>query len=166
VRGTPLDYNTWQQQGAEGWGYEDVLPYVKGALQTPQLLQISGIGPADLLKQHGIDVVHELKGVGENLMNHVQVGRKYTTSSPHTLNKKSGNVFSQALAGIQYYGTRTGPLTIGASLGGAYLSTRPDLEAPDLHVHFLPFMPDDAGWGLAKFSGFRLGMGADLVKAG
>jgi choline dehydrogenase len=69
-------------------------------------------------------------------------------------------------ASTQYYGTRTGPLTIGASLGGAYLDIRPDLEAPDLHLHFLPFMPDDAGWGLAKFSGFRLGMGADLVKAG
>jgi choline dehydrogenase len=91
-------------------------------------------------------------------MDHVQVGRKYTTSSPHTLNKKAGNLFTQALAGMQYYGTRSGPLTIGASLGGAYIKTRADVEAPDLHLHFLPFMPDEKGWGLAKFSGFRLGM--------
>ena len=65
-----------------------------GALQTPQLLQVSGIGPGDLLREHGIDVVHELEGVGENLMDHVQVGRKYTTKSRDTFNKRvGGNVF-------------------------------------------------------------------------
>jgi choline dehydrogenase len=130
-----------------------------GALQTPQLLQLSGIGPGELLRQHGIDVVQDLKGVGENLMDHLQAGRKYTTSSEWTLNKKAGNIFRQALTGIGYFaGKRNGPLTIGASLGAAYLKTRPDVEAPDLHLHFLPFMPSETGWGLAKFSGFRLGM--------
>lgn len=58
----------------------------------------------------------------------------------------------------RYLGSRNGPLTIGASLAGAYIRTRPDLEAPDVHLHFLPFMPGDKGWDLAKFSGFRLGM--------
>jgi choline dehydrogenase len=130
-----------------------------GALQTPQLLQLSGIGPADLLRSHGIDVVHELKGVGENLIDHVQVGRKYTTTSHDTLNVRVGNPFRQVLAGLNHYlGPRNGPLTIGASLAGAYLRTRPDVEAPDLHLHYLPFMPDDKGWDLADFSGFRLGM--------
>lgn len=130
-----------------------------GALQTPQLLQVSGVGPGALLQELGIPVVHDLPGVGENLMDHVQVGRKYKTSSPHTLNKKVGSLFSQILAGINYYlGPRNGPLTIGASLAGAYVYTRPDAEAPDLHLHFLPFMPGEKGWDLAKFSGFRLGM--------
>ncbi len=130
-----------------------------GALQTPQLLQLSGIGPADLLRRHGIDVVHELKGVGENLIDHVQVGRKYSTSSEHTLNKQVGSMFAQAKAGINYYlGPRNGPLTIGASLAGAYVKTRPDIQTPDLHLHFLPFMPGEKGWDLADFSGFRLGM--------
>jgi choline dehydrogenase len=130
-----------------------------GALQTPQLLQLSGIGPSELLKEHGIEVVHELKGVGENLIDHMQVGRKYKTSSKYTLNKQVGGIFSQIKAGINYYlGPRNGPLTIGASLAGAYVKTRPDVEAPDLHLHFLPFMPGDKGWDLAKFSGFRLGM--------
>jgi choline dehydrogenase len=130
-----------------------------GALQTPQLLQLSGIGPADLLKENGIEIVHELKGVGENLIDHMQVGRKYTTSSKYTLNKQVGTMFQQMLAGINYYlGPRNGPLTIGASLAGAYVKTRPDVEAPNLHLHFLPFMPGDKGWDLAKFSGFRLGM--------
>lgn len=130
-----------------------------GALQTPQLLQLSGVGPADLLKQHGIEVVHELNGVGENLIDHMQVGRKYSTSSEYTLNKKVGGIFSQIKAGMNFYlGKRNGPLTIGASLAGAYVKTRPDVEAPDLHLHFLPFMPGDKGWDLAYFSGFRLGM--------
>lgn len=82
-----------------------------GALQTPQLLQVSGVGPGALLQELGIPVVHDLPGVGENLMDHVQVGRKYKTSSPHTLNKKVGSLFSQILAGINYYlGPRNGPL--------------------------------------------------------
>lgn len=130
-----------------------------GAIQTPQLLQVSGIGPGALLQQYGIPVVHDLPGVGENLMDHVQVGRKYFTTSPHTFNKKVGNWFSQGLAGINYYmGPRNGPLTIGASLAGAFLRTREGLEAPDLQLHFLPFMPGEKGWDLSKDSGFRLGM--------
>ena len=130
-----------------------------GALQTPQLLQLSGVGPGDLLQKFGIPVVHELKGVGSNLADHVQVGRKYFTSSPYTFNKKVGGPISQVIDGINYYlGPRNGPLTIGASLAGAFLRTRPDAEAPDLQLHFLPFMPGEKGWDLAKESGFRLGM--------
>lgn len=130
-----------------------------GALQSPQLLQLSGIGPGDLLQSLGIPVVHELRGVGENLMDHVQVGRKYTTTSKDTFNARVGNAFEQMLAGINYYlGPRNGPLTIGASLAGAYVYTRSGLEAPDVHLHFLPFLPGEKGWDLAKESGFRLGM--------
>lgn len=137
-----------------------------GALQTPQLLQLSGIGPGPLLQEHGSPVVHELKGVGENLSDHVQVGRKYFTNSPYTFNKQVGNVFSQILAGLNFFlGPRNGPLTIGAALAGAFLRTRPGLEAPDLHLHFLPFMPGEKGWDLAKESGFRLGMYACLPKS-
>lgn len=130
-----------------------------GALQTPQLLQLSGIGPGELLQQLGIKMVHELKGVGQNLIDHVQVGRKYFTRSPYTFNKKVGGWFTQMLAGMNYYlGPRNGPLTIGASLAGAYLRTRPGLAAPDVQLHFLPFMPGPKGWDLGKESGFRLGM--------
>lgn len=130
-----------------------------GALQTPQLLQVSGIGPGDHLQQLGIDVVHALPGVGENLMDHVQVGRKYTTTSEYTLNSKVGNPLTQAITGAKFFlGGRKGPLAIGASLAGAYIKTDPTVEAPDLQLHFLPFMPDDQGWDLADFSGFRLGM--------
>lgn len=74
-----------------------------GALRTPQMLQLSGIGPADLLKRYGIEVVHELKGVGEHLMDHVQVGRKFSTNSKYTFNKMAGNIFTQGLNGLRYH---------------------------------------------------------------
>ncbi len=130
-----------------------------GGLQTPQLLQVSGVGPASLLRQHGIEVVHDLPGVGENLMDHVQAGRVFSTTSRDTLNVRVGSVFAQMLAGLDYFvGPRTGPLTIGASMAGAYLYTRQGLPAPDVHLHFIPFTPGEKGWDLGKGSGFRLGM--------
>ncbi|MGE3745264.1 MAG: GMC family oxidoreductase [Sphingomonadaceae bacterium] len=64
----------------------------------------------------------------------------------------------QFLGGLEYYlGPRRGPLTIGASLAGAYFRTRPELEFADMHLHFLPYAPGETGYDLAKTSGFRLG---------
>lgn len=130
-----------------------------GAIQTPQLLQLSGIGPAPLLRANGIEVVHELKGVGENLMDHVHVGRTFSTTSKDTINGLAGTPLAQAVQGLKYLlGQRNNPMSIGASLAGAYLHTRPGLDAPDVQLHFIPFLPGPKGWDLAKYSGFRLGM--------
>lgn len=128
-----------------------------GGLQTPQLLQVSGVGPADLLREHGIKVVQDLPGVGENLMDHVQTGRVFSTTSPDTLNVRVGSPFAQMLAGIDYYvGPRTGALTIGSSVVGAFFYTRPGLPAPDVQLFMLPFTPGEKGYDLGKGSGFRL----------
>jgi choline dehydrogenase len=130
-----------------------------GALMTPQLLQLSGIGPADLLRKYGIEVVLDLKRVGENLMNHPQVSRNYTTSSKYTFNREVGNIFSQAWAGIKYYlGAKNSPLKVGAAMAGAFLYTREGLIAPDIQLHFLPFMQGKKVWNLANFSRFHLSM--------
>ena len=130
-----------------------------GALQTPQLLQVSGIGPGHLLARYGITPVRELKGVGENLMDHVQVARIYETDSRDTLNAKVRTYLGQFLGGVEYYvGPRRGPLTIGASLAGAYFRSRPGLEFPDMHLHFLPYAPGEKGYDLSRKSGFRFGM--------
>lgn len=130
-----------------------------GALHTPQLLQVSGVGPGALLQKHGIDVVRDLPGVGENLMDHVQYGVKFRTDSPYTFNNAVGSIPKQGLQGIKHYLLpRNGPLNIGASLAGAFFRTRPELPEPDIQLHFLPFMPGEKGWDLADFSGFRLGM--------
>src|SRR5690606_37201092 len=107
----------------------------------------------------GIHVVHDLPGVGENLSDHVQTGRKYLTSSPYTFNRKVFGLLGYLAAGLNYYfGPRNGPLTIGASLAGAYLRTTPSVQAADVQLHFLPFMPAENGRELAEESGFRLGM--------
>ena len=130
-----------------------------GALMTPQLLELSGIGPADLLNKYGIEVVCDLKGVGENLMNHPQVSRKYTTSSKYTFNKQVGNIFTQAWAGINYYlGAKNSPLKVGAAMAGAFVYTKEGLIAPDIQLHHLPFMQGKKVWNLANFSGFHLSM--------
>jgi choline dehydrogenase len=89
----------------------------------------------------------------------VQVGRKYTTRSKYTFNMQVGTAISKAVEALNYYlGPRNGPLTIGAALCGAFVYTQPGGQTPDLHLHFLPFMPGEKGWDLADFSGFRLGM--------
>ena len=130
-----------------------------GALQSPQLLQVSGIGPGHLLARYGITPVRELKGVGENLMDHVQVARIYETDSRDTLNAKVRTYLGQFLGGVEYYvGPRRGPLTIGASLAGAYFRSRPGLEFPDMHLHFLPYAPGEKGYDLSRKSGFRFAM--------
>jgi choline dehydrogenase len=128
-----------------------------GALRSPQLLQLSGIGPAELLQRHGIPVIHALPGVGENLMDHLQAGRAYRTTSPFTINAMMGSRRSMLGAGLSYVLRRRGPLTVGAALAGGFAMTRPGLEAPDVQVAFAPFLVDPASaGGLAKGSGFLL----------
>lgn len=128
-----------------------------GALQTPQLLQLSGVGPGDLLQRYGIPVVRELRGVGANLMDHLQVGRAYTTASPFTINTMMSSPLSILQAGASYILKRKGPLTVGAAVAGAFASTQSGLEAPDVQIAFSPFLPDPGGLAkLAEGSGFLL----------
>lgn len=130
-----------------------------GALQTPQLLQLSGVGPAGLLQKHSIPVVENSEGVGQNLMDHVHVGRTYRTASKYTVNSRIGHPVSRIVEGVRYaLGRRNNPLSIGASLAGAYLYTSADVDTPDVQLHFIPFLPGPKGWDLADYSGFRLGM--------
>ncbi|KLN52811.1 GMC family oxidoreductase [Variovorax paradoxus] len=130
-----------------------------GTLHTPHLLQTSGIGPGPLLQAHGVPVIHDLRGVGDNLIDHVQTGRTFVTNSPHTFNRKVANPLSQLMAGLNYYiGARDGALTSGPSSAIAYVRSRDDRNEADLLIHFLPFLPDDTGWGLNKRSGFRIAM--------
>lgn len=128
-----------------------------GALQTPQLLQLSGVGPGDLLQRYGIPIVHELRGVGANLMDHLQAGRAYSTTSPFTINALMSSPLSMLKAGANYFLKRQGPLTVGAALAGGFASTQPGLDAPDIQIGFSPFLPDPGGLAkLADGSGFLL----------
>jgi choline dehydrogenase len=125
-----------------------------GAFNSPQLLQLSGVGPADLLRQHGIDVVLDAPGVGQNLQDHLQVRVVMRCSQRITLNDIVNHPVRKILMGMRYAAFRTGPLTIAAGTSGAFFKTNSRLATPDVQAHFLPFSTDKMGEKLHAFSGF------------
>ncbi len=124
-----------------------------GAIGSPQILQLSGIGPGTVLKAAGVDVVHELPGVGENLQDHFQARFVFDCALPGSLNDVWHSRMKQLRAGLEYAFSRTGVLTIGAGVVGVFARSRPELEEPDLQVHFIPFSAERPGQGLHPFSG-------------
>ncbi|MGJ4995389.1 GMC family oxidoreductase [Bradyrhizobium sp. HKCCYLS3077] len=125
-----------------------------GAYNSPQLLQLSGVGPADLLKQHGIDVVLDAPGVGHDLQDHLQVRIVMRCSQRITLNDIVNHPVRKVLAGARYAAFRSGPLTIAAGTAGAFFKTDSRLASPDIQIHFIPFSTDKMGEKLHTFSGF------------
>jgi choline dehydrogenase len=125
-----------------------------GAFNSPQLLQLSGVGPAELLRRHGIEVVMDAAGVGHDLQDHMQVRVIMRCSKPITLNDVVNSPTRKFLTGLQYAALRKGPLTIAAGTSGAFFKTNPRLATPDIQVHFLPFSTDRMGEKLHSFSGF------------
>jgi choline dehydrogenase len=108
-----------------------------GATNSPQLLMLSGIGPAAHLKALGIDVVVDLPGVGENFQDHVYVHTVCRTSADSSLNSQMSGIW-KILHGANYYLTRRGPLTLGASQAAAFVRGLPNAERPDLQINFRP----------------------------
>lgn len=123
-----------------------------GAIGSPQLLQVSGIGPGSLLQSLGIDVAVDSPDVGENLQDHLQIRAVYKTRKPVTLNDELSNPLQKAKAGIQYLLTRSGPLSMAASQVYAFSRTRLANERPDIQYHFQPLSADSPGEGLHPFS--------------
>lgn len=133
-----------------------------GALLTPQLLQLSGIGPPDLLQRLGIPVVHALPGVGENLQDHLQVRLYYECTKPITTNDELNSWFGQMKIGLQWLFTRSGPLAIGINQGGCFMHAlkdaqgRPVAATPDIQFHVSTLSADMAGGTVHPHSGFTL----------
>src|SRR3954465_12412442 len=125
-----------------------------GSYNSPQLLQLSGVGPADLLKSHGIDVVLDAPGVGRDLQDHLQVRIVTRCTQRITLNDIVGSRWRSMMMGMQYAALRKGFLTIAAGTSGAFLKTNPRLATPDVQIHFLPFSTDKMGEALHAYSGF------------
>ncbi len=125
-----------------------------GAYNSPQLLQLSGVGPAELLKRHGIDVVLDAPGVGNDLQDHMQVRIVMRCSQRITLNDIINHPLRRVLAGARYAAFRKGPLTIAAGTAAAFFKTDPRLATPDIQIHFIPFSTDKMGDQLHTFSGF------------
>jgi choline dehydrogenase len=125
-----------------------------GAIGTPHLLQLSGVGPAQLLRSRGVEPLHDIAGVGENLQDHLQVRLVYECKQPITFNDDIHNPLRAAYVGLRYVLQRKGPLTVSAGYAGGFFRTDPALASPDIQVHFINFSTSKMGDALHRFSGF------------
>lgn len=126
-----------------------------GAINSPQLLMLSGIGEADQLSEHGIEVKKNLGGVGKNMQDHLQARLVYKCNEP-TLNDEVSSLLGQAKIGLKYALFRAGPMTMAASLATGFLKTREDIETPDIQFHVQPLSAENPGKGADKFSAFTM----------
>ncbi len=124
-----------------------------GAIGSPQLLMLSGVGDPDDIRPHGIDLQAELPGVGKNLQDHLQARPVFKTDLS-TINVETDNVLKKAWIAMQFALTQRGPMTMAASLGTAFLKSEPHLETPDIQFHIQPFSADSPGEGVHPFSAF------------
>lgn len=126
-----------------------------GAINSPQLLMLSGIGEAEQLAEHGIAVIKDLKGVGKGMQDHLQARLVYKCNEP-TLNDEVSSLFGQAKIGLKYALFRAGPMTMAASLATGFLKTNEDQETPDIQFHVQPLSAENPGKGADKFSAFTM----------
>jgi choline dehydrogenase len=125
-----------------------------GAIGSPQLLQLSGIGPGALLREHGIEVRHDLSGVGENLQDHLQVRCAYKVHGVTTMNEQANSLLGRARMGIDYFLFRRGPLTMAPSQLGGFARSDAAYATPNLEYHVQPLTLDKFGDPLHPFPGF------------
>jgi choline dehydrogenase len=126
-----------------------------GALQSPQILQLSGVGPKDLLKRYGIDVLVDAPGVGQNLQDHFMVRTIVRLNKPQSLNDEVRNPFRLMSMGLEWLVKGSGPLTVGAGqVGGGACSEFAKENRADVQFTVMPFSADKAGDPLHRYSGF------------
>lgn len=125
-----------------------------GAIQSPQLLQLSGVGPRKLLQDFGIPAVHLLEGVGENLQDHLQVRLMYEVTKPITTNDLMRSPWGQARMGLEWLLRRKGPLAVGINMGGMFCRALPEENAtPDIQFHFANLSADSTAGQVHDFPG-------------
>ncbi len=122
-----------------------------GAIGSPQILQLSGIGNEELLKKHQIPVVHHLPGVGENLHDHLQIRMQYKVKNARTLNGIANSLWGKAAMAFEYAAFRTGPLTMPPSQAGAFAKSDPAQPTPNIEWHVQPLSLDKFGDPLHSF---------------
>jgi choline dehydrogenase len=125
-----------------------------GAVGTPQILQLSGIGPGALLQQHGISVQHDLAGVGENLQDHLQIRAVFEVSGVKTLNTMANSLWGKGLIGLEYLLRRSGPMSMAPSQLGCFTRSSPGFEHPNVEYHVQPLSLDAFGEPLHRFNAF------------
>ncbi|MDH3703784.1 MAG: GMC oxidoreductase, partial [Alphaproteobacteria bacterium] len=125
-----------------------------GAVASPQLLQLSGIGPGDVLQRFGIPVRHALAGVGENLQDHLQVRLAFKVRNTETLNERANSLIGRIGMGLEYFLLRRGPLTMAPSQLGGFAKSDPGRETPNLQYHVQPLSLERFGDPLHSFPAF------------
>ena len=126
-----------------------------GAIGSPQLLMVSGIGEADHLREHGITVRHDLKGVGRNMQDHLQARLVFKCKEP-TLNDEVRSLLDQARIAMKYALHRRGPMAMAASLATGFMRTGDHVDTPDIQFHVQPWSADSPGAGVHPFSAFTM----------
>ena len=127
-----------------------------GAVGSPHLLLLSGIGPAAQLQQHGIEVVHDLPGVGQSLQDHYSAAIKLKCKFPITVNDVMMNPLKKLWSGVEYFTMKKGALTVITATVALFARTRPELATPDVKFSVATFSADRPQDGLHKWSGFTL----------
>lgn len=122
-----------------------------GAIGSPQLLQLSGIGPAELLRKYAIPVLHELPGVGENLQDHLQIRSVYRVTGGKTLNTLASTLWGKGLIGLEYLLTRSGPMSMAPSQLGAFTRSSAEHAEPNIQYHVQPLSLEAFGQPLHDY---------------
>jgi choline dehydrogenase len=125
-----------------------------GAIGSPQLLELSGIGQAGLLQQHGITPVIDLPGVGENLQDHLQIRAVFKVKGVKTLNTLANSWWGKAAIGMEYLFKRSGPMSMAPSQLGAFTRSDPSQPWPNIEYHVQPLSLDAFGEPLHPFPAF------------
>ena len=127
-----------------------------GAIGSPHILMLSGVGPAAHLAEKGVQVMHDLPGVGQCLQDHYSAAVKLRSKENITFNDVMMNPLKQLAVGIRYMVFRDGPLTMAAGPCALFARTRPELATPDVKISISPFSSDNPAAGLHKFSAFTV----------
>ncbi len=148
--------------GAQVWGTSEMVTATSraevilcaGSIGSPQILQISGIGPGALLQSHGIAVAHDAPGVGANLQDHLQIRAVFKVEGVQTLNTQIKSLWGKAKIGLEYALKRTGPMSMAPSQLGAFTRSDPAQPYPNLEYHVQPLSLDAFGEPLHDFNAF------------
>ena len=148
--------------GAQVWGSAEMVTALAeaevilcaGSIGSPQILQLSGIGPAELLQRHGIAVAHDAPGVGSNLQDHLQIRAVFKVDGVKTLNTQANSLWGKAMIGLQYALKRTGPMSMAPSQLGAFTRSDPSQPYPNIEYHVQPLSLDAFGEPLHRFNAF------------
>ena len=116
-----------------------------GSIGSPHILQVSGVGEGQKLKKHGINIIHELKGVGKNLQDHLMLRPVYKVKNLKSLNSKINSLFGNFLIGLEYIFKQSGPMTMGASQVCGFVKSDSSRATPNLQFHVQPISTDILG---------------------